>query len=205
MLYLDKIDFFGFATKDLRIIVLPKHSCFSDVKQIKQIFNKFFFYSFYFSKLKLAVGVYLQATKYSFTISLIVMPLVRRHLSTTFFGGRDKRAYIAVLRQAKIYTPRQLRQPLIMHCGCRNARDEPQSMRWIISTSWIVAVPQQALKRLNISPFLRSPSLVCISIIILHSFMFQIHGGHLCAASMYCSMHLCFYDIHETHEYYKYC
>ena len=43
MLYLDKIDFFGFATKDLRIIVVPKHSCFSDVKQIENLYNKFFF------------------------------------------------------------------------------------------------------------------------------------------------------------------
>ena len=35
-------------------------------------------------------------------------------------------------------------------------------------------------------------SMVCISIIILHSYMLQIHGGPLCPFFVYCSIHLCF-------------
>ena len=36
------------------------------------------------------------------------------------------------------------------------------------------------------------PSVDFISIITLHSYMLQIHGGPLCVASMYYCMHLCF-------------
>ena len=58
--------------------------------------------------------------------------------------GRNRRANIAALRQAKIYPTQQLRQPLIMHCcsykfegSCRNAR--AAAMHEIDHFSWIAA------------------------------------------------------------------
>ena len=42
--------------------------------------------------------------------------------TSCLFVGKEKRANIAARRQAKIYPPWQLRQPQIVHCGCRNAR-----------------------------------------------------------------------------------
>ena len=74
-----------------------------------------------------------------------------------FFRGRDKRAYIAALRKAKIYPPRQA---AAIHESIRDLEDcgsckiymaamhePPQSTRWIVVQlvdcgSWIAAPPQ---------------------------------------------------------------
>ena len=45
-----------------------------------------------------------------------------REFFLTKFRGRDKRAYIAALRQAKIYPPRQAAAAAIHKVECRSAR-----------------------------------------------------------------------------------
>ena len=60
-----------------------------------------------------------------------LIPLIFPERFKALKVGRDKRANIAALRQAKIYPPRQLRQPLIVHCSCRNAQDELHSISCI--------------------------------------------------------------------------